>query len=252
MGGHEFDRLDGNEVLTDFMLDLAGTEVPKVCLLPTASGDPDDQISRFRRGFGSRGAEVTDISLFRLGQNPVDLEDHFFNQDLIYVGGGSLVNLVAVWAAHGVYELLLEALSRGVLICGQSAGAMCWFERGITTSSGTAAMADGFGLIPGSFCVHYHRDPERRTAYLAAVEAGEPPGYGADDQAGVLFEDGVMTRTVSARGGAGVWRVDAAGESPLEAEDIVPAQAPAVPADSLDDFRALSRWRTGSGIGRRH
>ncbi|MEA5468689.1 Type 1 glutamine amidotransferase-like domain-containing protein, partial [Spirulina sp. 06S082] len=59
MGGHELDRLDGNEVLTDFMLDLAGTEVPKVCLLPTASGDPDDQISRFRRGFGSRGAEVT-------------------------------------------------------------------------------------------------------------------------------------------------------------------------------------------------
>ncbi len=251
MGGHEFDRLDGNEVLCDFMLELTGTEKPKVCLLPTASGDPDEQISRFTRTFGGRGAEANHVSLFRLGQNPVDLEEHFFNQDLIYVGGGSLVNLVAVWSAHGVYELLLEALSRGVLICGQSAGAMCWFERGITTSSGVAAMADGFGLIPGSFCVHYHRDPERRNAYLAAVADGEPPGFGADDQAGLLFEDGVVTRTVSARSGAGVWQVDSGGETPVAAEDIVPAPAEAVPTDSLDDFRALSRWRTGSGIGRR-
>ncbi len=138
-----------------------------------------------------------------------------------------------------------------MLICGQSAGAMCWFERGITTSSGVAAMADGFGLIPGSFCVHYHRDPERRTAYLAAVADGEPPGFGADDQAGLLFEDGVVTRTISARSGAGVWQVDSGGETPVAAEDIVPAPAEAVPTDSLDDFRALSRWRTGSGIGRR-
>jgi peptidase E len=251
MGGHEFDRLDGNEVLSDFMLELTGNDAPKACLLPTASGDPDHQISAFRRAFGSRGAEVTDISLFRLGQNPVDLEEHFFNQDLIYVGGGSLVNLVAVWSAHGVYELLLEALSRGVLICGQSAGAMCWFERGITTSSGVPAMASGFGLIPGSFCVHYHRDPERRTAYLEAVAGGEPPGWGTDDQAGLLFEEGVVTRTISARSGAGVWQVTAGGESPVEAEDITPAHAPAAPADSLDDFRALNRWRTGSGIGRR-
>jgi dipeptidase E len=250
MGGHEFDRLDGNEVLRDFMLELADAKKPKVCLLPTASGDPDHQISAFRRSFGGRGAEVTDISLFRLGQNPVDLEEHFFNQDLIYVGGGSLVNLVAVWSAHGVYELLLEALSRGVLICGQSAGAMCWFERGITTSSGVAAMASGFGLIPGSLCVHYHRDPERRTAYLAAVAAGEPPGHGVDDQAGLLFEDGVVTRTVCARSGAGVWRVDAGGEAALEAEDITPGTADDGLADSLDDFRALKRWKTGSGIGR--
>jgi cyanophycinase-like exopeptidase len=233
------------------MLELTGSDAPKVCLLPTASGDSDHQISAFRRAFGSRGAEVSDISLFRLGQNPVDLEEHFFNQDLIYVGGGSLVNLVAVWSAHGVYELLLEALSRGVLICGQSAGAMCWFERGITTSSGVPAMADGFGLIPGSFCVHYHRDPERRKAYLESVAGGEPPGWGTDDQAGLLFEDGAVTRTISARTGAGVWKVTAGGETPVEVEDITPAQAPAAPADSLDDFRALNRWRTGSGIGRR-
>lgn len=74
--------------------------------------------------------------------------------------------------------MLLEALSRGVLICGQSAGAMCWFERGITNSSGVPAPAGGLGLIPGSLCVHYHRDPERRSAYLTEVAAGAPAGYG--------------------------------------------------------------------------
>ena len=262
MGGHEFDRLDGNEVLCDFILGLTGAEAPKICLLPTASGDPDHQISRFRRSFGSRGAEATDISLFRLGESPVDLETHLFAQDVIYVGGGSLVNLVAVWGPHRIYELLLEALDRGVLVCGQSAGAMCWFERGITTSSGKPEMADGFGLLPGSLCVHYHRDPGRRSAYLAEVAAGAPGGYGADDQTAMLFEDGEMTRSVSARSGAGIWRVTAGGPDPdsgegagagevaLDVEDISRRPGTDGPASSLEDFRALSRWRTGSGISR--
>lgn len=255
MGGHEFDRLDGNEVLCDFILELAGTASPRICLLPTASGDPDDQINRFRRSFGSRGAEATDISLFRLGDSPVDLETHFLTQDVIYVGGGSLLNLVAVWGAHGIYELLREALDAGVLVCGQSAGAMCWFERGITTSSGAPAMADGLGLLPGSFCVHYHRDPERREVYLAEVAAGAPGGYGADDQTALLFEDGEVTRAVTARSGAGIWRVSGgatggATETALELEDITRPAGSEGPASSIDDFRELNRWRTGSGIGR--
>jgi peptidase E len=269
MGGHEFDRLDGNEVLCDFILGLAGTASPRICLLPTASGDPDDQITRFRRSFGSRGAEATDISLFRLGDSPVDLETHFLTQDVIYVGGGSLLNLIAVWGAHGIYGLLCEALAAGVLVCGQSAGAMCWFEQGITTSSGAPELADGLGLLPGSLCVHYHRDPERRDAYLAAVAAGTPDGYGADDQTALLFEDGRLTRAVSARAGAGIWKVAApdrdstesaaaaspgpdgrAVETPLKVEDISRRRTPAGPASSLDDFRELSRWRAGSGIGR--
>ncbi len=196
MGGHEFDQLDGNEVLSDQILELSGVESPKVCLLPTASGDPDHQIARFRRSFGGRGAEATDISLFRLGQNPIDLREHLLGQDVIYVGGGSLVNLVAVWGPHGVYDLLREALGRDILICGQSAGAICWFEQGITTSSGVPALADGFGHLPGSLCVHYHADPARRMAYLEAVATGTPAGYGADDQTALLFEDGELTRLV--------------------------------------------------------
>src|SRR5215210_6975075 len=116
MGGHEFDRLDGNEAICDYTIELSGEERPKICLLPTASGDPEDQISRFRRSFGGRGCEVTDISLFRLGANPIDVSAHLLNQDVIYVGGGSLVNLVAIWQAHGIGDMLENCLDRGILI----------------------------------------------------------------------------------------------------------------------------------------
>ena len=247
MGGHEFDRLDGNEAIVEHIIGLTGKEAPRICLLPTASGDPEDQISRFRRSFGSRGCEVSDISLFRLGANPIDVSAHLMKQDAIYVGGGSLVNLVAVWRPHGIAELIEECLARGVMVVGQSAGAMCWFEAGITSSSGRPEPAEGLGMLKGSLCVHYHRDPDRRTRYLAEVGRGIPAGYGADDQTGLLFVDGELKEVFSAREGAGVWRVlpgeDGGREDPVEAVDIRPATRHVAPGDAVDDFRALNVWR---------
>jgi len=247
MGGHEFDRLDGNEAICDHIVGLTGKESPRICLLPTASGDPEDQIARFRRSFGSRGCEVSDISLFRLGANPIDVAGHLLGQDAIYVGGGSLVNLVAVWCAHGIAELIEECLGRGVMVVGQSAGAMCWFEAGITSSSGRPEPADGLGLLRGSLCVHYHRDPERRSRYLAEVGRGMPAGYGADDQTGLLFVDGELDEVFTAREGAGVWRVtpgeDGGVENKVGATDIRPAREAVPPGDAIHDFRALNAWR---------
>jgi peptidase E len=252
MGGHEFDRLDGNEAIVERIIFLTGKKAPKICLLPTASGDPEDQISRFRRSFGSRGCEVSDISLFRLGANPIDVSAHLRKQDAIYVGGGSLVNLVAVWRPHRIAELAQECLQQGVLVVGQSAGAMCWFEAGITSSSGRPEPAEGLGLLKGSLCVHYHRDPERRSRYLAAVGEGMAPGYGADDQTGLLFTDGELSEVFTAREGAGVWRVKRGRgggvEEPVEAVDIRPETKPGRPADVVDDFRALSNWRQSAGL----
>lgn len=252
MGGHEFDRLDGNEAIVEHVISLTGKEAPRICLLPTASGDPEDQISRFRRSFGSRGCEVSDISLFRLGANPIDVSAHLMKQDAIYVGGGSLVNLVAVWRPHGIAELIERCLERGVMVVGQSAGAMCWFEAGITSSSGRPEPAPGLGVLEGSLCVHYHRDPERRARYLAAVGTEIVAGYGADDQAGLLFTDGELTEAFTAREGAGVWRVsraaDGAVEEPVEAIDIRPQPAPDRRPDAVDDFRALNTWRQSATL----
>ena len=88
LGGHDFGRRVGNDAICDLIVELADSPRPKACLLPTASGDPEDQIVRFRRAFGERDCVPEAISLFRLGENPVDLRLELLNQDVIYAGGG--------------------------------------------------------------------------------------------------------------------------------------------------------------------
>jgi hypothetical protein len=141
---------------------------------------------------------------------------------------------------------------------------MCWFEAGITKSSGLPAVANGMRLLPGSATVHYHSEPERRVVYLDAVAAGTAPaGFGLDDQAGILFEAEELTAAYSARQGAGVWRVFAedgdAEEEPVETEELRDREAPigAIPAEIVElrqtlDARAAQRrgGRLGSGPGR--
>jgi dipeptidase E len=222
LGGHEFDRRVGNDAICDLIVELADSPRPRICLLPTASGDPEDQIARFRRAFGERDCLPSVLSLFRLGENPVDIREELLAQDAIYVGGGSLVNLIAIWRAHGLDSVLRECWREGILICGQSAGAMCWFEGGITNSSGLTAAAGGLGFLPGSACVHYRAEPVRRRAFLEAVATRElGPGLGLEDQTGVLFEDRELVQTVSARDGARAWEV-ALVDGDVEETPLVP------------------------------
>jgi peptidase E len=130
-----------------------------------------------------------------------------------------MVNLVAIWRAHGLDEVLRECWREGILICGQSAGAMIWFQGGITSSQGEPAVAAGLGLLPGSACVHYLTEPVRRRRFLRAIASGElEPGLGLEDQTGALFEDTELVETVSARDGAAVWEVTAENVSARETE----------------------------------
>ena len=210
LGGHDFDRRAGNDAICDLIVELAESPRPKICLLPTASGDPHEQIVRFRRAFAERDCVPDVISLFRLGEDPVDLRDELLSQDVIYAGGGSMLNLIAVWRAHGLDEIMRECWREGVVIAGQSAGAMCWFQGGITSSSGEPTVAPGFGLLPGSICVHYLTQPVRRRRFLRAVSARDlDRGLGLEDQTGALFEGTELAETVTARDGAAVWEVSA-------------------------------------------
>ena len=219
LGGHDFDRRAGNDAICDLIVELAESPRPKICLLPTASGDPEDQIVRFRRTFGERDCIPQAISLFRLGEEPIDLREELLGQDVIYAGGGSMVNLLAIWRAHGIDEILRECWREGILICGQSAGAMVWFQGGITSSQGEPAVASGLGVLPGSACVHYLTEPVRRRRFLRAISAGElEPGLGLEDQTGALFEDARLAETISARDGAAVWEVSAESGSAREEE----------------------------------
>jgi peptidase E len=227
MGGGGFAMEPGNPALDEFILTLPGRPVPRVCFLPTASGDADEQVRRFTATFGDRPCVATHLSLFRLGRNPVDVREHLLAQDIVYVGGGSMRNMLAIWREHGLDAILRECWAQGTVLAGLSAGAMCWFERGISTSTGRPAPVSGLGLLPGSLSVHRDGEPARLPVYLDAVRRGElPPGYAADDGVGLLFEEGELTRAVSSRPAAGASRVDADGEHELRVEVLGRRGAP--------------------------
>ncbi len=253
LGGHEFSSRPADRAVRELLLRLAGErggERPRICILPTASGDTSEQIASFYSAFGERPCEPSDVSLFRLGRRPLALRDHLLAQDLIYVGGGSMVNLLAVWEAHELASILALAWRQGVVLAGQSAGAMCWFEAGITKSSGKPLAAAGLGLLHGSLCVHYNNEPERRAAYLDAIGAGMPSGYGLDDYAGLLWEGEGGPSALTARRGARAYRVSSregeVAESPLPAR-FLPAPAPAALREDIAEFRRVKTMRKRAG-----
>lgn len=253
LGGHDFSSRPHDRAVSELLLRLAserGGERPRICILPTASGDTSDQIAGFYSAFGDRSCEPSDVSLFRLGRRPTALRDHLLSQDLIYVGGGSMVNLLAAWEAHDLASILSLAWRRGIVLAGQSAGAMCWFEAGITKSSGKPFAAAGLGLLAGSLCVHYNNEPERRAAYLDAVGDGMPGGYGLDDYAGLLWEGEGAPSALTARRGARAYRVskreDEVAESPLPARFLT-APAPAALREDIAEFRRIKALRKRAG-----
>ena len=253
LGGHDFTSRPPDRAVSELMLRLATERAgsrPRICILPTASGDTAEQIGRFYASFGERPCEPSDVSLFRLGRRPIALRDHLLAQDLIYVGGGSLVNLLAVWEAHELGAILSLAWRQGIVLAGQSAGAMCWFEAGITKSSGKPAAEAGLGLLGGSLCVHYNNEPERRAAYLDAVSDGMPSGYGLDDYAGLIWEGTGPPSAVTARRGARAYRVSKTNtgvvESPLPAR-FLPAPAPAALREDIAEFRRIKSMRRRAG-----
>jgi dipeptidase E len=207
--------------------------------------------------FRSRGCEPSEVSLFRLGERPVELRAHLLRQDAIYVGGGSMLNLLAIWRAHGIDRIMREAWQAGVLICGVSAGSMCWFEKAITSSHGRPAPVEGLGLLPGSNSVHHDSQPARRMTYRACIRAGMPGGFGVDDGVGLRFEQTTLAEIVSARPGSRAYRVEMrageAVETPLEPTmlpgaggDPVPAPITELRQERLRRLRARSARGSGS------
>jgi dipeptidase E len=247
MGGGGFTMEPSNPALDHFLLTLLDKREPRLLFLPTASGDPQEQSHRFHSAYDNKGCTTTELSLFRLADEPLPLHELILQQDLIYVGGGSMRNLLAIWREHGLDDLLAEAYRRGIVLAGLSAGAMCWFAGGITKSGGRPAPAPGLGLLPDSLSVHRDGEPDRLPVYRAAVRDGLlPAGWAADDGVGLLFEDEVLVSAVSSRPGAGAARVEADGsETRIDVLPLTRAASPnlrAIPAD-IAEFRALRRAR---------
>jgi dipeptidase E len=210
-GGGGFSMEAGNPLLDDYVLGLTGTERPRVCFVPTASGDADHYIVRFYRTFAGR-CDASHLSLFRRdrghGAVACDVEQHLLAQDLVYVGGGSVVSLLGAWRAHGLDRVLKQAWRRGVVLCGLSAGSLCWFTEAVSAFHGAPTVVRGLGLLPHSNCVHYDGEPERRAEYRRFVGDGVRPGYAVDDGAALHFVHRELRRVVSSRPRACAYRVE--------------------------------------------
>ncbi|MCX5450585.1 Type 1 glutamine amidotransferase-like domain-containing protein [Streptomyces nigrescens] len=221
---------DPDTLLDDFVLDAVGRARPKVCFLPTASGDAPGYIEGFHTAFAARDCEPSHLELFR--RTVSDLRAFVLAQDIIYVGGGNTANMLAVWRVHGLDTILREAYASGVLLCGISAGACCWFESAFSDSFGPPVpLADGLGLLPGSLCPHYDSEPERRPGYLAAVnDRALPAGWAVEDGAAGLFTDGRLVDVVTRKPGATLRRVSVGADGAVtEVAQAARVLGPSVP-----------------------
>jgi peptidase E len=192
------------------------------------------------------------LSLFHLGRDRIDPRAHLLGQDAIYVGGGSTRNMLAVWREHGVDVAMRRAWERGVVLAGLSAGAMCWFEGGVTVSGGAPAPVAGLGFLAGSVSVHRNSEPERWPVFRRAVATGAlPAGYAIDDGAALVFKGERLGACVASRAGACVIRVLADGDGGVVEREMAvellpgvrPSGAPEGQPDEVAEFRALRAGR---------
>lgn len=212
LGGGGFTAAERSPALDLLVLELTGKPVPRICFLPTASGDQREQLIRFHERFGTWPCEPSILPLFHLGRERIDPAAHLLSQDAIYVGGGSMRNMLAIWREHGVDQTMRAAWEAGIVLAGVSAGAMCWFHGGISCSGGKPQPVRGLGLLPDSLSVHADGQPERLPAYLRSVANGElRAGYAADDGSALVFAGRRLVACVASRPGAGVRRVQACG-----------------------------------------
>ncbi|HET9124301.1 MAG TPA: peptidase E [Solirubrobacteraceae bacterium] len=217
MGGGGFSMEPENPLLDEFVLSLARAGSPRVCFLPTASGDAEGYVARFYRAFAELPCHPTDLQLFQ--RTVDDLETFILSQDVVYVGGGNTASMLAVWRAHGLDHLLRRAWEEDIVLCGLSAGMNCWFEGSVTDSfclNRLAPLPDGLGLLEGSACPHYDGEAQRRPAFHDFIASGRlSDGLAADDGAALVFSGTDLEEVVSSRPDAAAYRVAraAAGEN---------------------------------------
>ncbi|MFK3938133.1 Type 1 glutamine amidotransferase-like domain-containing protein [Alkalihalobacillus sp. NPDC078783] len=187
LGGGGFSMEPDNPILDDYILAQANKPTPKICFIPTAGGDQEGYITRFYRAFKEKPCIPTHLSLF--DANFTNLEAFVLDQDIVYVGGGSTRNMMVLWRDWGLDTIIVQAYEKGLICAGLSAGAICWFEQGLTDPlNGPLYPINGLGLLKGSVCPHYDGEEKRRPAYERFVKDGKMlEGYGINDGTALHF-----------------------------------------------------------------
>ena len=203
-GGHV---MEPDEAANDFLLELTGERDPRVLFVPTASGDSDYHIARYHRAFPASRCRASHLKLFAIP--PRDVREVVLEHDLVFVGGGNTANMLAVWRVHRLDEVLRDAWEQGVVLAGTSAGAICWFEAGVTDSYRAALDGiDCLGFLRGSNCPHYDGEETRRPAYHRLVAAGFPAGIAVDDGCALHFVGDELADVIAATPGARAYAVE--------------------------------------------
>ncbi len=203
--------------LIDYVLSVSNKDRPKVGFIPTATGDSAPSIVAFYDRFPSSITERSHLSLFN--RTVDDIEEYIMSQDIIMVGGGNTANMLATWRVHGVDVALGKAWNSGVIMCGGSAGSLCWFECGTTDSFNVYELKplyDGLGFLSGSHCPHYDGEEQRRPLYHRLISEGFPPGYAIDDDAAIHFVDTNVHKVVISRNTVGAYYVQQIGGEVIE------------------------------------
>jgi peptidase E len=195
----------------DLAVELAGApERPRLCYLGTATGDDPARVAGVYGAFAGSAVQVSHLSLFPMPTMP-DLRAHLLAQDVIWVGGGSVANLLAVWRMHGLDDVLTQCWRAGVVLGGVSAGSLCWHIGGTTDSYGPdlQPVTNGLGLIPTSNGVHYDSEEQRRPLYHRLVADGTlAPGHATDDGVGLVYRGTDLVEAVADRPDKAAYRVD--------------------------------------------
>jgi len=179
---------------------LTGKPNPRICFLPTATGDASGYVMRWFESCADLPIRPYVQRSFISSYNQLDsFEKVFAGMDAILVGGGNTLNMIAIWKAQGMDIALRKAWENGVVLGGGSAGSLCWFDHGTSDSRpGELSKVDGLGFISGSHCPHYDSEATRRPLYLSKIKSGEyKPGYACDNRAGIYFDNETVKQVIS-------------------------------------------------------
>jgi len=198
--------------LTEYAVELAGVSGrrPRVCFVATAMGDHAAVLQTFYDAARFAGWEASHLALFPMPNLP-DMRGHLLAQDVVWVWGGSVAGLLAMWRLHGLDAAMREAWEAGVVLTGVSAGSICWHVGGTTDSFGPdlRAVDNGLGLLPYANGVHYDSEEQRRPLLHRLVADGTlPTAYATDDGAGLLYRGTELVEALTEIPGAAAYRVE--------------------------------------------
>src|SRR5580704_12103177 len=183
-----------------YVIGLTHKPNPRICFIPTAGADDPNNIVHWYERCTELPVKPYVLRTF-INSRPEQstFEETIMSMDAIVVGGGSTLNMLAIWKAQGIDTVLRKAYEKGIILSGGSAGSLCWFTGGFTDSRPkNLSMIECLGFIKSSHCPHYHSEPSRKPLYQEAILNGRlSPGYACDDKAGILFENEKYIKSVS-------------------------------------------------------